>query len=204
MKLRSVMKRNVSIAMIGAFMFAIAGSAAAKGIAIGAEVPDVTLKDCNGVEHTLSQYRGKIVVLEFSAQGCPWSRGTDPSIIELAKKYSEKGVVFLGIDSDKGNTPEQIKEYAEKTGVSFPILKDQENKYADVLGAMRTPEIYIVDKDGKLAYHGAYDNRTAPDTAGDVPYTANALDEMIAGKDVSTPKVSAWGCSISRVAKATE
>jgi hypothetical protein len=66
------------------------------------------------------------------------------------------------------------------------------------VGASRTPEIYIVDTEGKLAYHGAYDDRKAPDMAGETPYVANALDNLLAGEPVATPEVSAWGCTIKR------
>jgi hypothetical protein len=81
----------------------------------------------------------------------------------------------------------------------YPVLKDEENKFADTMGAKRTPEIYIRDKDGNLVYHGAIDNQKKTDDPEYVNYVKNALDEILAGKPVSTPKKSAYGCTINRV-----
>lgn len=174
---------------------------AAARIQPGEEMPDFTLKDYAGKEHRLSDYRGKIVVIEFCSQGCPWSRGVEPDMAALAKEYGGEEVVFLGIDADRDNSVESIAKHAEESGIPFPILKDVDNAYADAVMATRTPELYIVDAAGVLAYHGAFDNRVAPTEAGDEAYGENALKELVAGKKVSTPKVSAWGCSIKRVAK---
>lgn len=184
-----------------AILITFSGTSAADAIKIGEKMPDFKLTDLSGREHSLSAYAGKIVVLNFCSQECPWSRGADPNIVEVAKQYQQQGVVFLGIDSHRDTPVERIKEYAEGIGVAYPILKDTQNKYADAVSAGRTPEIYIVDKEGKLAYHGAYDNRRSPEKKGDVNYLTDALDEMLAGKPVSKSEVAAWGCTIKRVAK---
>lgn len=195
------MQKTIIAAMALAFVLAAASVTAGEGVEIGAAMPDFTLTDYTGKDHTLSDYKGKIVVLEMSSHNCPWSRGTDSQISELANKYSDKDVVFIGIDSDVTNSMEDVEAHAKEAGVPFPVVKDPENKYADRVMASRTPEIYIVDKEGKLAYHGAFDNRQVPATAGDTNYVAKALDELLAGEKVSDPKVSAWGCTIKRVAK---
>ncbi|MDX9972619.1 MAG: thioredoxin family protein [FCB group bacterium] len=174
---------------------------AKKGVAIGQAMPDFTLKDLDGKEHSLSQHKGNPVVLVFVSNGCPWSRGADPQLSELAKAYQEKGVVVLGIDSDKNNTPEQIKAYVTEKNVGYPILKDEGNKVADLLGAKQTPEVFLVDKDGKLVYHGAVDDRKAETEAGKTNYIQAALDETLQGKPVSTPEKKQWGCGIKRVEK---
>ncbi len=137
-------------------------------------------------------------MLEFASQKCPWSRGADPALIRTATAYEDKGVVFLAIDSHFETPVEEIKPYAEKTGKTYPILKDAGNKYADAVGAMRTPEIFIVDAQGVLVYHGAFDNRTRPEVEGEVNYVAKALDALLAGKPIEQTEVAAWGCSIKR------
>jgi peroxiredoxin len=179
----------------------IANIAMADQIKIGHKMPDFKLTDHKGKEHTLAGYAGKIVVLDFCSQKCPWSRGADPSIVEIQKNYKEKGVVFLGIDSHRDTTVEEIKGYTESTKVPYPILKDEGNKYADAVKATRTPELYVIDKEGKLAYHGAFDNRRSPEKKGDVNYLTDALDEVLEGKQVSKPEVAAWGCTIKREVK---
>ncbi len=171
--------------------------------AIGSDFPAFTLSDYEGNPHSLDQYKGKILVLSFTSQGCPYSRGAEPVYATLANVYRDKGVSFLSVDADKNNSPSDIEDYAtskNKTGkkLPYPILKDDMNKYADTMGAKRTPEIYIKDKDEKLVYHGALDNMKKPDDPDYVNYVKNALDEMLAGKSVSTPEKSAYGCGINR------
>ena len=82
-----------------------------------------------------------------------------------------------------------------------PILKDQDNKYADVVGAKTTPEVYVIDKSGKLAYHGAFDDRAQPDKKGTTPYVENAVKAVLDGKAAEPKEVKSWGCGIKRVAK---
>lgn len=169
-----------------------------QGPAIGSAVPDFTLKDYDGQEHSLASSKGKVVVLDFCSLECPYSKGVDQSLPQLASTYAEKGVVFFGIDSHKSTTPEQIKQYATDKKIPYPILKDEGNKYADAVGATRTPEFYIIDKSGKLVYHGAYDDRKVPEKAGDTNYVREALDAVLAGQPVQTAAVAAWGCTIKR------
>ncbi len=191
----------VSLVALLLALVTVAFAAEKKGPAIGEKMPGFTLKDFQGKEHSLSKLKGKIVVLDFSSQGCPWSRGTDITLKDIAKKYAARGIVFLGIDSHKGTSPKEIKEYADKNKIPFPILKDEGNKYADKVGATRTPEFYIVHKDGKLVYHGAYDDRKVPEKAGSVNYVTDALDNLLAGKPVAVSEMKAWGCTIKRVPK---
>ncbi|NUM55209.1 MAG: redoxin domain-containing protein [Candidatus Hydrogenedentes bacterium] len=172
---------------------------------IGTAVSDFKLTDYEGKEHSLSAHKGKIVVMSFTSQQCPVSHECEPRYAELAEKYGDKGVVFLSIDSHASTTTAEIAKYAtsdNRTGkkLPYPILKDVDNKYADVMGAKRTPEIYIADKDGKLAYHGSIDNQKKPTDADYKNYVAAALDELLAGKPVSEPKHSAYGCGIKRKA----
>lgn len=166
--------------------------------AIGSAMPDFKMKDQDGNEHMLAMHKGQIVVLEFSSQHCPFSKGTDPHIAELATQYKDKNVVVLGVDSHKSTKPEDIKEHVAAAKIPFPVLKDEKNQYADQVGATKTPEIYIVDKEGKLAYHGAFDSRKGPEQKGEENYVAAALDALIAGAKVAQTEVPAWGCGIQR------
>jgi thiol-disulfide isomerase/thioredoxin len=175
--------------------------AAAKGVEIGEKMPDFYMKDLAGDFQRLSDFKDKIVVLEFTSFKCPWSRGADPQLIKTYEKYGPKGVIFLGIDSHKDTPPKEILEYNEKINKLYPILKDEKNKYADLVNAQRTPEIYIVHKNGALVYHGAFDNRTKPDEKGDTNYVGKALDALLAGEKIAEPKTAAWGCTIKRVDK---
>jgi thiol-disulfide isomerase/thioredoxin len=192
-----------AVCFLGAILLIIgmvrcASGAEMKAPPLGSVLPDFALKDFNGQERSLASCKGKVVVLDFCSQECPYSRGVDEALIELANTYADQGVVFLGVDSHKSTTPEQIKQYATEKKVPFPILKDGNNTYADAVGATRTPEFYILDKDLKLVYHGAFDDRKVPEKRGETNYVRNALDDVLGGKPVRTPQVDAWGCTIKR------
>lgn len=172
-----------------------------KGVKIGEKLPDFTMTDFTGKEHSLEDYEDKVVVLIATSQHCPWVKGSDLHLEEIAKKYRDKGVVFLKFDSHSNTPPEDIKEYNEKRELTIPVLKDEQNEYADKVAATRTPEVYIVNKEHELVYHGAYDNRKVPEQKGDTNYVANALDALLAGEEIEPKEVNAWGCTIKRVAK---
>lgn len=183
-------------------LLACAGAYAGLGkVAVGSAMPDFTLTDYNGESHQLSKYAGKVVVIDFLSKDCPWSRGAAPNIAELAKSYQGKDVVFLGINSNEGTTADAMAKYAESGSIPYAIAIDTGNKYADTVGATRTPEMYVIDKSGILVYHGAYDNRKSPEEVGSENYTKNAIDAVLAGKPVAKSEVSAWGCTIKRTSK---
>lgn len=171
---------------------------AASALEVGEVVPEFKLKDASGTEHTLSAHKDKVVALVFTSMECPWALAAQPDFDALAKEYAPKGVVFLGIDSNQGTTAEARKKFDDEKKVAFPMLIDTGNAYANALGAKVTPEIYLVDKSGKLVYHGALDNRRTPDQIGDETHFKTALDAVLEGKPVEKPHVKAWGCSIKR------
>lgn len=171
---------------------------AASALEIGQTVPDFKLKDAEGTEHTLAAHKDALVVLVFTSMHCPWARGAQPDLDALSKAYADKGVVFYGIDSNKDTTADALKAYATEKKIAFPLLIDAGNAYANTLGAKVTPEIFLVDKAGKLAYHGAFDNRTGPEQAGSEAHLKHALDAVLAGKPVEKPTIKAWGCGINR------
>jgi len=202
------MRKRWMIGVAGALALGVAvavglttsmASAGAK-IDIGDEVPNFEMTDQNGKTHNLADLKEaeKIGVLVFVSHACPWSRGAAPDISALAEEYKDKDVVVVGIDSDKNHDIEDIKAYTEEEGLAFNTVKDPGNHYADVVGANQTPEVFVMDKDGTLAYHGAWDDRKVPAEAGDTNYVANALDALIAGEEIKEAEVRAWGCTIKR------
>lgn len=165
---------------------------------IGEIFPNFELPDLDGETHTLEQYRDKVVVIEMTSHHCPWVRGAEPHIIELTEKYADEDVVFVSINSHESETIAEIKEHVEKIEKPVITLKDDGNKYADVLGARVTPEMYVIDGEGKLVYHGAFDNRSSPEAKGDEAYTDNAIQAALAGEAADPARVRAWGCTIKR------
>lgn len=172
--------------------------AAVNAVKIGDPMPDFKLTDASGKEEALANYKGKIVVLNFSSPNCPFSNGADPAINALAEKYKDKDVVFIGVDSNKNVTQEDLEKHRAEAKVPYAILKDKGNAYADAVGAKVTPELFIIDKEGKLAYHGAPDNRTSPEGDATEHYADDALAALTSGKPVPKAEVRAWGCGIKR------
>lgn len=195
--------RYAAVCVLGAAI-ALTGCANAQSgakdmevLEIGAEVPGFTMTDHAGKEHSLEDYKEKVVILDFSSQECPYSRAADPLLNEMVKEMEGKDVVLLSIDSHNSTTPEQIAAYAEEHELTFPILKDEGNEYADKLGATRTPEFFVVDKEGKLAYHGAYDDGREPGD-GDTHYLKDAVMALLEGNTPDPATTKPIGCTIKR------
>src|SRR5256885_8961439 len=167
--------------------------------AIGAMIDDFKLPDADGAQHTLNSLKGKNgAVIIFIATRCPVSNGYNDRMEKLAEDYQSKGINVIGINSNSTEPASEVKSHAAEKHLTFTILKDDGNKIADRLGATRTPEAYVIDASGKLVYHGRIDNaqNTANITSNDL---RDALDELVAGKQVSKTAGAALGCTIKRV-----
>jgi peroxiredoxin len=166
---------------------------------IGAEAPAFTLQDQTGKSVSLSDYTGKIVVLEWFNENCPFVQRHYKAgdISETANKYAADGVVWLAINSTHDNTNTSNKAADMQWSMNRPILNDASGTVGHAYGATNTPEIFIINKDGKIAYEGAIDNDPQGDKSeGKVNYPAKALDELLAGKTVSEPETKAYGCTV--------
>ena len=114
----------------------------------------------------------------------------------LADKYKSKDVVWLAINSSSSATNEIDKKTVETFSLSYPVLNDSAGSVGRAYGAKTTPHMFIIDKEGKLAYKGGIDNDPQGTKANRTNYVAQALDELLAGKPVSTPETKPYGCSV--------
>lgn len=162
-------------------------------------IKNFTLPDYNGNEHSLSDYTDSTaIVILFIATECPVSNVYNERMESIHKKYSQKGFAFLGINSNKAEYIDRIKEHAMENGLTFPILKDDKNIIADMFEASVTPEAYVLNSDFEILYHGRIDNsRNESEVVS--KDLENALDEIYMGKDVGRKETKAFGCSIKRV-----
>jgi len=172
------------------------------GVAIGDKLAPFALKDAaSGKEMDLTAAAGKkATVLMFIATQCPVSNAYNERMAALAKDYADKGVGFVGINSNRTEPIDEVAEHAKKHGFAFPVLKDDGNAKADFFGANVTPEVYVYDPGWKLRYHGRIDD----DKSGRAIASndlRSALDAVVAGKDVPVAETKAFGCSIKRGAK---
>src|ERR1700716_3583576 len=180
---------------------------AADSPAVGTTAPDFSLTDSKGKTQTVSQYKGKYVVLEWFNPECPFVKkhyGRD-NMQKLQREYTGKGVVWLTIDSNapgtEGNlTPEQAqKVMASWKTKQTALLLDPESNVAKLYGAKNTPDMVVISPEGKIVYEGAIDSKASPNPA-DIPsstnYVKSALDESLAGKTVSKPTTKPYGCSV--------
>lgn len=166
--------------------------------AIGTMIDDFRLPDTNGTERSLNALKGKNgAVLIFISVQCPVSNGYNERMEKLAQDYKARGVNVIGINSNATEPTAEVKSHAGEKHLTFTILKDDGNKIADRLGATKTPEVYVLDANSKLLYHGRIDNsqNIANITSNDL---REALDEMLAGKQVSKTGGAAFGCTIKR------
>jgi peroxiredoxin len=174
---------------------------------VGTAAPDFSLPDANGKTHSLSEYKGKYVVLEWFNPECPFVKkhyGTS-NMQNLQKQNTDKGVVWLTIDSNAPGTEGSITaEQAQKVSASWKthptaLLLDPEGKAGRAYGAKNTPNMVIISPEGKIAYEGAIDSKASPNPA-DIPSSTNyvkaALDESLAGKPITTPQTKPYGCSV--------
>lgn len=165
----------------------------------GSRVPEFSLNDVNGKSHSLKEYlSGKYAVIMFIATRCPVSNAYNERMVALARDYASRGVAFVGINSNKQESVEEVKEHAKSHGFTFAVLKDPGNEVADAYGAQVTPEIFLVDADGVLRYHGRIDDSRDQESVTSQDLRL-ALDALLGGKQVPRAETKSFGCSIKRV-----
>jgi peroxiredoxin len=169
---------------------------------IGDKIADFSLKDTKGETHSLLQSKGaRATAVIFIATQCPYSNAFNHVMAELHQEYQAKGIQFVGINANKTESAKEVGEHAAKHGLKFLVLKDEGNIVADKLGAQVTPEVFLLDKDMRLQYHGAIGNSRNPTTKPEeakADEVRAALDAVLAGRPVVTSTTKAFGCTIKR------
>jgi len=181
-------------------------SSTAAALDIGAPVPDFKLKSYSGKEVSLSDFKGKIVVIEWFNKGCPfvkkhYQNGHMPA---LQTKYAAQNVAWLIINSTNTShsdylTPEQTSELVKEWKITATdVLLDTDGAVGKIFDAKVTPHMYVINSDGNLAYQGAIDDD--PSAFGDPKESSNfvvtALDSLLSNKAVAKTETSPYGCSV--------
>ncbi|MCI0708414.1 MAG: thioredoxin family protein [Ignavibacteriae bacterium] len=187
------MKRILSLVLLALFVSGLAFANDPK------KFENFTLDDYNGTKHSLADFKdSKAIVVMFIATQCPISNAYNERMAELYKDYKGKDVAFVGINSNKQESVEEIKGHAKDNKLEFTILKDWNNVIADKFQASFTPEIYVLNSDFELLYHGRIDNSRRLEEVKEKDLR-RTLDEILAGKPVSIAETKAFGCTIKRV-----
>ena len=129
------------------------------GTPIGKQIAAFSLPDFHGKSHSLDTFKDQPVVVVFFGTECPLAKSYGPRLKELADEFGKQGVAFLGIDANQQDSLTEIGAYARAYGIEFPMLKDNNNEVADAFGAIRTPEVFLLDKDRVVRYWGRIDDQ---------------------------------------------
>jgi peroxiredoxin len=174
---------------------------------VGQSAPAFSLVDSKGVKHSLSDYKGKLVVLEWVNYQCPFvgKHYGSGNMQKLQQTYTGKGVVWLNVNSSapgkEGHfTPAEIEtKLRERNAKSTAYLIDADGTVGRAYGAKTTPHMFLIDATGKVIYAGGIDDKPSTDQAdiaGAKNYVQAALDEALAGKPVSVATSTPYGCSV--------
>ena len=188
------------------FVRAASESSQAEAV-VGKTAPEFSLKDIDGKSWDLKGLRGKVVVLEWFNHGCPFVKKhyNSGNMQKLQKEFTGKQVVWLSICSSAPGKQgfEKPEDYArlfkEKKASPTAVLPDPTGRVGHLYGAKTTPHMFIIDKKGELVYAGAIDDDNGFDPSGVKTarnYVKQALDEVLAGKKVTTASTKSYGCSV--------
>ncbi|MDH4198699.1 MAG: redoxin domain-containing protein [Candidatus Aminicenantes bacterium] len=202
-------KTRITKAFLFTLAFVAAGLLAAAAAeettpAIGDNAPAFTLKDTGGATHSLADYKGKIVVLEWTNPGCPVvQRHYQDGLMPAAQKAArEKGIVWLAVNSTNPSHPNYREPVGlEKTYTDWKAaytlqLMDEDGKTGKAFGAKTTPHIFVIDAEGRVAYNGAIDDDTNGGKSDRTNYALAAIDALLAGKAVAVTTTRPYGCSV--------
>lgn len=169
-----------------------------------APAQQVRLQDPAGRSRTLGELTAgsKAVVVVFLGTECPIANGYAPLLSELAGRWKTRGVSLVGVNSNPDETPAAVSAQAKAYHLTFPVLKDPQQKLADALGARVTPEAFLLDSAGKVVYHGriddSYASRARKNAEAKSPDLERAVDAFLAGTPVAVSETRAIGCAIVR------
>jgi len=188
--------RPPSLALVGLGLFAcVATTAVAADLKIGAAMPTITaVKAADGKELGPADLSGaKATVVCFTCNACPVARAYEERFVKFAKEYAAKGVKFVAVNCNEGESLEAMAARAKEAGFSFPYVYDATGQTGKTFGADVTPELFVFDGSGRLAYHGGFDNNMSSPTKH---FVAEAVDAVLAGKPVDVSENEPFGCGI--------
>ena len=179
------------------------------GADIGSRIESFSLPDVHGRDRSLDELADKpVVVIAFLGTECPLARLYAPRLQEMSEAYAARGVAFVGVDANQQDSLSDLSAFSQQQGIKFPLLKDRDQKVADQFGAVRNPEVFVLDKGRAIRYRGRIDDQYGLGSSSGYARTevktrnlGDALDALLVGKEVSQPSTQVTGCIIGRKAK---
>ena len=169
---------------------------------IGSSAPGFDLPNIDGKRYSLNSFTDKkALIVIFSCNHCPYVQAYEGRIKQIQDDYKDKGVTVVAINSNEDkNYPddsfENMKKRAADQKFNFLYLRDEDQSVARAYDATHTPEIFLFDKERELAFHGKIDDNWQEPNKVQNHYLKNALDELLAGKEISVPETFTIGCTI--------
>lgn len=208
----TVLQRTTTILTALLLIGLLPMTAQAQEAQVNESAPDFTLSAADGETHSLSDFDGKYVVLEWLNYGCPFVQKHYESgnMQSLQETYTDKGVVWLSIVSSaegkQGYYPpaEMVKQKEKHNGEMTAILMDPSGEVGRTYGAQVTPHMYVINPEGELIYKGGIDDKPTTDVAdieGATNYVKMALDQAMSGEDVKVQTAKPYGCTVKYAAK---
>lgn len=157
---------------------------------------DFELPDLQGKCHRLRDDHGRIVILNFWSADCPHSERVDRYLLGLLEKWNGE-VVLLSVAANRNETVRRVEEVSKARGIA-QVLLDSEHRVADAYGAMTTPHVFVIDRDGILRYRGAVDDVTFRQRKATRFYAEEAVEALREGRLPTMSETPAYGCAIVR------
>jgi peroxiredoxin len=194
----------VSIAVAAIGLTGLAQATGLSRVEVGAQAPQFTAQGADGKQHSLRDYAGKLVVLEWTSPICPFTavKYKSGALQALQRYAASQQIVWLSIDTaapDKAGylTPAAARaRLAETHATVTAFLFDIGGNIARSYGAKTTPSFFVLNRDGKLAYEGAMDDQVFADQNTGREYVKSALDDLVAGRRVQKAETQPQGCAI--------
>jgi len=172
---------------------------------IGKKIPDFKLPDNHNGQVNLGDFQDKkFVVVVFIGTECPINNAYMPRLVELDRQYGPHGMQLLAISSNQQDDLRRVADHAHKYELTFPVLKDEDNRVADLFGARRTPEAFLLDAERIIRYQGRIDDQYGIDIKRPKPTRRDlveAMEELLSGRTVSQATTPVAGCLIARVSR---
>jgi peroxiredoxin len=169
---------------------------------LGSSIPDFNLPAVDGKNYSLNSFKDKkALIIIFSCNHCPYVQAYEDRIIEIQKDYEKYGVVIAAVNSNDAvkypdDSFEEMKKHSAMKKFNFVYLRDEDQSVAKSFDAAHTPEIFLFNEEQKLAYHGKIDDNWQDVLKVKTKYLRNALNELLAGKEISVPETYSIGCTI--------